>query len=278
MHSDDHGLRQWLEANPFLVPLARFQGAIAQAAAAVSAPAVALPPFDAYRPAYGEGVALLRSPSHGAILAAAGAVALDALVARAVEAPLPSRILEGVGELRVSLSTDEARAAAVAWLVAGSDEATAPVQAGLLRLLGWTALGRVLGPLSAPFAAWREEGAWRRPSCPTCGQLPVMAQLVTAPDGRRRELVCGCCPTRWTFPRIGCPYCGNADPQKLDVLDLQGPSGVRLDVCEACRGYTKTYTGAGQEVLLLADWTTLVLDTMAVERGYARRGASLFDL
>jgi hypothetical protein len=31
-------------------------------------------------------------------------------------------------------------------------------------------------------------------------------------------------------------------------------------------------------VLLLADWTTLVLDAMAGERGYVRRGASLFDL
>jgi FdhE protein len=105
-----------------------------------------------------------------------------------------------------------------------------------------------------------------------------MAQLVTKGDGRGRVLVCGCCPTRWSYPRIGCPYCGNEDPGRLDVLELQGPSGVRLDVCESCRGYTKTYTGAGQEVLLLADWTTLVLDAMAGERGYARRGASLFDL
>jgi len=40
----------------------------------------------------------------------------------------------------------------------------------------------------------------------------------------------------------------------------------------------KAYAGAGREVLLLADWPTLVLDAMAVERGYARRGASLFDL
>jgi FdhE protein len=139
-------------------------------------------------------------------------------------------------------------------------------------------MGRVLGPLSAPFAAWRDDGAWRRPGCPTCGQLPVMAQLVTRDDGRARDLVCGCCPTRWGFKRLGCPYCGNEDPRRLSVVELQGPSGVRLDVCEACRGYTKTYTGAGQEVLLLADWTTLVLDAMAGERGYARRGASLFDL
>jgi FdhE protein len=277
MSTDDHGLRQWLEANPFLVPLARFQGAIALAAAAVAPPAVPLPSLDVYAADYRQGVPLLRSASHGAPLAAAGAGVLGELVRRAAGAPLPTPILAAVAEVGAALPGDEARAAAVAWLVAGADEASAPVQAGLLRLLGWTALGRVLAPVAAPFAAWRDEAAWGRPSCPTCGQLPVMAQLVTEGEARRRVLVCGCCPTRWHYLRLGCPYCGNEDPARLEVIE-RGPSGVRLDVCEACKGYVKTYTGAGQEVLLLADWTTLVLDTLAVERGYARRGASLFDL
>lgn len=278
MGSGDHGLQQWLEANPFLVPLARFQGAIAQAAAAVPAPALALPPLDAYRDAHREGVPLLRSASHGPPLAAAGSAVLGALAIRAREAPLPARIAEGVAEVAAALATKDAREGAVAWLLAGGDEASAPVQAGLLRLLGWTAMGRVLGPLGPAFSAWRDDGAWRRPACPTCGQLPVMAQLVTKDEGRQRVLACGCCPTRWGFERLACPYCGNQDPRRLEVLELQGSSGLRLDVCGSCRGYVKTYTGAGQEVLLLADWTTLVLDAMAGERGYVRRGASLFEL
>jgi FdhE protein len=278
MPSPDHGLQQWLEANPFLVPLARFQGAVAQAAAATPAPALALPSFDAHAQGYAEGVPLLRSASHGPALAAAGAAVLGDLAARVAEAPLPAKLVEGIAEVRAALGTEAARQAATAWLVAGADEATAPVQAGLLRFLGWTAMGRLLAPLSTSFAAWRDDAAWRRPTCPTCGQLPVMAQLVTKDDGRQRVLVCGCCPTRWGFMRLGCPYCGNEDPQRLNVLELQGPSGLRLDVCESCRGYMKTYAGAGQEVLLLADWTTLVLDAMAAERGYQRRGASLFEL
>ena len=40
----------------------------------------------------------------------------------------------------------------------------------------------------------------------------------------------------------------------------------------------KTYAGQGEEALYLADWPTLLLDAMASERGYTRRGASLFDL
>jgi FdhE protein len=277
MSSDDHGLRQWLEANPFLVPLARFQGAVAQAAAGIAPPPVALPPFDLHADAYRRGVALLRSASHGGALAAAGADVLGELAGRLAGAPLPAPIAAAAAEVRTALAAGAARAGAVAWLVAGGEERAAPVQAGLLRLLGWTAMGRVLAPVVQPFAAWRDEAAWGRPACPTCGQLPVMAQLVTEGAARRRDLVCGCCPTRWRFARLGCPYCGNEDPARLDVIE-QGPSGMRLDVCEACKGYVKTYVGAGHEVLLLADWTTLVLDTLAVERGYSRRGASLFDL
>ena len=278
MTSDDHGLEQWLEANPFLVPLARFQGAVAQAAAAALLPALTLPPFDVHAEPYGAGVPLLRSPTHAAPLVAAGASVLGEVTRRAGSAPLPSTLAAGIAEVHATLSTEGARRAAVEWLVAGGDEQAAPVQAGILRFLGWSALSRVLAPLSAPFAAWRDDPAWRRPTCPTCGQLPVMAQLVTKDGARQRILSCGCCPTRWGFRRLGCPYCGNEDPQRLNVLELQGPSGLRLDVCESCRGYMKTYAGVGQEVLLLADWTTLVLDAMAGERGYVRRGASLFDL
>lgn len=278
MEPNDHGLRRWLEQNPVLVPLARFQGAIAQAAAGAEAPAPALPPLDDHAAAYRAGVALLRGATHGPALARAGAAVLGEVAARAAAAPLPAPLAAAIGEVRAALATEEARAAAVRWLVAGGDEASAPVQAGILRLVGWAAMGRVLGPLAAAFAAWREDAAWRRPTCPTCGQLPVMAHLVGKAEDRQRLLVCGCCPTRWGFRRLGCPYCGNESPSRLDVLELQGPSGVRLDVCASCRGYVKTYTGAGEEVLLLADWTTLVLDAMAVERGYRRRGASLYDL
>ena len=50
---------------------------------------------------------------------------------------------------------------------------------------------------------------------------------------------------------------------RLALLELEGPAGLRLDVCESCKGYLKTYTGQGQEALFLADWPTLVLDAMA---------------
>jgi len=280
--------QRWLAAYPFLSPLARFQELVAGAAADVPAPALDLAPFDAHAEAYASGLPLLRGPSHGPVLCAAGAGLLGELLTRVGALELPPAIAGGVAEVRGALAAPETRAAAVAWLVAAEPPAAVspvagppapePVQAGLLRYLGWTAFGRVLDPLSGPFATWRDEARWRRPCCPTCGALPVMAQLAGQGAARERRLVCGCCQTRWSWRRLGCPYCGNEAADRLALLELEGPSPLRLDVCEACKGYLKTYTGQGDEALFLADWPTLVLDAMASERGYQRRGASLFEL
>jgi FdhE protein len=96
--------------------------------------------------------------------------------------------------------------------------------------------------------------------------------------GSVRTLVCGCCTSRWKDAPLGCPHCGNRDVGRLARLESKGAAGLRLDVCEACKGYLKVYTGEGEEAVFLADWPTLALDGLAVERGYRRRGASLWEL
>lgn len=274
----DETRRQWLAAHPFLAPLAHFHELLEGAAAATPAPALDLPPFEAHAAAHAAGVPLLEGPTHGPLLRAAGADLLGELLARAAGLKLPGPIAAGVAELRAALATPEARALAITWLVEGEPAAPPPPQPGLLRYLGWMAFGRALAPAVAGFSAARDDGAWRRPTCPTCGALPVMARLVEKDAGRERQLVCGCCATRWGWRRVGCPYCGNEAADRLALLELEGPSGLRLDVCESCKGYLKTYAGQGQEALFLADWPTLVLDAMAGERGYVRRGVSLFEL
>jgi FdhE protein len=273
----DPARARWLQAHPFLIPMARFQELLAGAAAEVPAPALDLPPLDAHKEAYLAGTPLLRGKSHGPQLWWAGAAALRDLSTRTAALPLPKAIAEGLEEVRAALEEPAAADAMVAWLVAG-DQQAGPVQPGLVRFLGWLALERVLAPLAAEFKAWRDEDRWRRPTCPTCGALPVMSCLVDHAAGRERLLVCGCCSTRWSWKRIGCPYCGNEAADRMAVLELEGPAGLRLDVCESCKGYVKTYTGKGEEALFLSDWPTLVLDAMAAERGYQRRGASLYEL
>lgn len=274
----DETRRRWLAAHPFLIPLARLQDLLEGAAAGLPAPALDLPPFEAHAAAHGAGVPLLRGPTHGPPLRAAGAELLGELLGRVAAVRLPGPIAAGVAELRAALRTPEARALAVTWLVDGEGAAPPPPQPALLRWLGWMVLGRALAPVAAAAAAACDDGRWQRPGCPTCGALPVMARLQAHGADRRRQLVCGCCATRWGFRWPGCPSCGDGEAGRLPLLELAGPAGLRIEACEACKGYLKTCAGEGEEALFLADWPTLALDAMAAERGYVRRGVSLFEL
>ena len=103
-----------------------------------------------------------------------------------------------------------------------------------------------------------------------------MAQLVGADSGRVRLLSCGRCGTRWQFKRTGCPFC-ETDSQRLASVAIEGESGLRIDHCEFCGGYLKTYDGQGNETLLLSDWSSLHLDLIAHERGLKRLAASLYE-
>ena len=60
--------------------------------------------------------------------------------------------------------------------------------------------------------------------------------------------------------------------------DVAENHGLRIDHCESCSAYLKTYAGQGDEAILLADWTSLHLDIAARERGWHRMAASLYDL
>ena len=128
------------------------------------------------------------------------------------------------------------------------------------------------------FEKWRDEERWLRNDCPTCGSMPAMAQLAGSDPGRLRLLSCGCCGTRWRFRRTGCPFCENDDDHRLAVLSVEGEAGLRIDYCERCDGYLKTYGGTGNETFLMADWTSLHLDILARDRGLKRLAASLYEM
>jgi FdhE protein len=147
---------------------------------------------------------------------------------------------------------------------------------GLWRLVSWTATARFLRPVMTAFDRWRDEDRWLRSRCPTCASLPAMAQLAGADPGRKRLLVCGCCGTRWQFARTGCPFC-ETNTQRLASLTIDKERGLRIDYCESCRGYLKTYDGEGSEALLLSDWSSLHLDLIAHDRGLKRLAASLYE-
>ncbi len=281
----DEALKRWIAAHPYLEGLARFQATVMAAAAADPSPALPVPRFEAYAADHASGVPLLHSEAARVDLSTAGAEALQHIVERAAAAQLPRQLHAEARALREVLhrSSDERRRA-VAFLIGQDAAGEVANQAGMLRFLGWTALRQVLAPTLAAYAAWRGdeerggEDRWMHGECPTCGALPPLNQLGGPEDAPWRKLACGCCGTSWKFRRSGCPFCGNDALDRLAALEIEGEPRLRIDSCESCQGYLKTYMGQGEERVFLADWTSLHLDVLARERGLKRVGRSLYDL
>ena len=263
----------WLETHSYLRPLADLAADVDRSAAGLEVGSAGIPVWDDYRPDFLAGVSLLSSGGTSVNLEPGGQLAA-ALIARLASAST-NWLADQARALDADLNSAPYAARRIADFLIG-DEAVTPPFPGLLRYLGWTAMARYLRPVVHDFAGWRDEDRWLRRYCPTCGSLPSMAQLVGADPGRKRLLSCGCCGTRWQFTRTACPFC-EANSQRLASLAIEGEPRLRIDHCEACRGYLKTYDGEGDESLLLADWSSLHLDLIAQDRGLKRLAASLFD-
>jgi FdhE protein len=268
---------RWLEQHPYLQQVADLHAVVDLAADRISIPLAPAPNWEQYIDEFHRGVPLLQSLG-GAIDLSPAEMALEALVRDlAMSSGLPPTVAEEQRGLHAELRADpDARRRAVSWLLDGS--AFAPQHPGLLQYLGWTVVARYLSDVVCAFAAWRDEERWLRRYCPACGAPPAMAQLVGADPGRLRLLSCGRCRSRWRYRRTGCPFCETGDDHRLAALAVEGLGDLRIDYCETCRGYLKTYVGEGRESVFLADWTSLHLDVIARARGLNRRAASLYEL
>ena len=272
--------QQWLESHPYLRQIARLQEVVTQAVESAALPALPFPNWEAYAADYAAGVPLLISSSAAIEVSQRAAKPLTEIVARLADAALPQPLRNSCAQLRDEFARSPQQCIrAVDSVVRGTPTEQPSGDAGLRQFLVWSVLKPLLAPLREAFQQWRSEETWRREFCPTCGSLPMMAQLVPSSQGvRERLLACGCCETRWKYKRIGCPFCGNEDSDLLEILTVEDDQKLRIDACRQCRGYLKTYIEVGQEELLLADWSTLHLDALAQERGLERRGKSLYQL
>ena len=268
-------LNVWLEQHPYLQPVANLHLLVDGTAAEASIPSAGIPKWECYVEDFQAGVALLQS-SAVAIDYEPAARTLSSLTARLASKPVPSSLAEQIRVLDAELTCDQdAPRRAISWLLdQGSFITKYP---GLLQYLGWTVLGRYLHSLVTIFSNWRDEEKWLRNYCPTCKAPPAMAQLAGIDPGRLRKLSCGHCGTLWRYRRTGCPFCENDDNHRLRVVAIEGEGGLRIDYCEACGGYLKTYAGEGKERVLLADWTSVHLDVMARDRGLNRLATSLYE-
>lgn len=255
-------LESWLAGHPYLNPLAHFHSRIESVLARFSEATLAPLDWDAYSDDFHGGIPLLRSSQVHLDLKPAENI-LKSLVA---ELTLETRtIAEQCEILRSELDLDtEAPRRVIAALVARAPfESSCP---DLLRFLGWAALSKYLHPVVIAFSHWRDDEKWVRTYCPTCGSDAAMAQLLGAEQGRRRFLCCGRCSTRWQYRRTGCPFCRAEDDHNLRALAIEGEAALRIDYCEHCHGYLKTYAGEGHEDVLLANWTSLHLDLLARDK------------
>lgn len=266
----------WVTTHPYLQSLSSLHVQVETAVAEMSTVSPSAPNWNNYIGDFLAGVPLLRS-SVVAIDFAPVERMVRLLVQRLASSHLPGNVADQARTLKAELGRElDARCCVAAWLL--DNTVFASTCPGLLRYLGWTVLSRCLRPLVDAFGRWREEESWLRSYCPTCGSPPAMAQLLGADPGRRRFLSCGCCGTRWQYRRTTCPFCENGEDHRLAVLTVEGEGGLRIDYCESCKGYLKTYVGEGSETVLLADWTSIHLDVIACDRGLRRLAVSLYEL
>lgn len=135
---------------------------------------------------------------------------------------------------------------------------------------------------AAAGAAVPSSEQWRGAACPVCGgqaQVSVIAEETGEfLGGSPRSLVCSRCATWWSFPRAVCALCGEEDPRNLGTYFVEDQRWARIDACETCHGYVKTFDlrepGGRDTVPLVDDVGTLTLDLWAGEQGLARPSAS----
>lgn len=110
---------------------------------------------------------------------------------------------------------------------------------------------------------------WLNNPCPVCGHKPLAAKL--RQEEGLRLLQCSLCQTQWWFLRLKCAFCGNTDHEKLQYLYVGEDRGRRVDVCDSCKKYIKTFDERviGREVIPhIEEIASVRLDFIAKKEGY----------
>ncbi|RJQ86864.1 MAG: formate dehydrogenase accessory protein FdhE [Desulfobacteraceae bacterium] len=137
----------------------------------------------------------------------------------------------------------------------------------ILHFLLQQAINPLLQTHAAYLAAHPELKNWLHGYCPICGAQPVMG-LVEAQTGTK-YLICSACETRWQFSRSRCVGCGAGN---VSYFIVDGDDRYRVETCAACNGYLKIIDGRRMHPeipIAIADLTTLHLDIIARQKGYA---------
>lgn len=275
----DAMLEAHLDAHPFLKETAALYTGLPAAVQATVTP-MEFPAIEECRALVKDGVPLLQHEALQQAAAEKAAASLPDVLKALHDIEAPAKLLEAVKDLAewTEAASVKKRQKAFCLLLQQKDEAVAAfakeekLHIAALRLIGWAIVDALVPASLKSEKVWTDFG-WKENFCPVCGRQPVMAQLKKENEaqGAERYLVCGGCHTMWHFLRIGCVYCGNKNTKKLRQL-VPDEGSVRIDVCDKCKSYIKTYVGHGKEAVLLEDWATLHLDLLAEGKGLSKKG------
>ena len=113
-----------------------------------------------------------------------------------------------------------------------------------------------------------------RGRCPFCGGFPSLScrRGASESDGAARFLFCASCGLEWSFGRILCPSCFEADPRKLPAFTDRAHPNAAIEACETCRRYVKSIDLSADARLVpeIDELESLALDLWAAEQGFER--------
>jgi FdhE protein len=130
--------------------------------------------------------------------------------------------------------------------------------------------------LSRPFfrsmkhLADSDDTYWQEGRCPVCNAVPSLSIIERE---ARRRYSCSYCGCIGLYKRIGCPFCKNYNPEKLNIMLPEDNDEIRIDTCSDCKSYIKTFQSSltAEHFIDELDLMSLPLDIAAQNKGFLRR-------
>ena len=282
-------MKRFLKQHPFLAETERIHRLVD---AAVGTPEPIQLPARAVTKTVAEKLPILQQETYRKRMVRAVYLMQEEVFARIVEADVPSLMQESAREYLAVLKKlrKAAKEEFIIAVLTQDKEAFAALceqhvlNEGFLRSTIWRMIAALVPAELKDPDGWnpdRDKPRFRENFCPVCGRRPVIADLRKYREGRTRDLVCGGCGTRWLYVRVGCVYCGNENLEKMHTLEPTDSDVMRLDICDVCDSYIKTYrgpaNGSDADAIYRQDWASVHLDLLAEEKGLHKKGNPILE-
>lgn len=282
-------MKRFLKQHPFLAETERIHRLVGEA---VGTPEPIQLPERAVTKTLTEKLPILQQETYRRRMVRAVYLMQEEVFARIVEADVPPLMQESAREYLAVLKKlrKAAKEAFIIAVLTQDKEAFAALceqhalNEGFIRSTIWRMVAALVPAALKEPDGWnpdRDRPRFRENYCPVCGRQPVIADLRKYREGRTRDLVCGGCGTRWLYARVGCVYCGNENLEKMHTLEPTDSDVMRLDICDVCDSYIKTYrgpaNGSDADAIYRQDWASVHLDLLAEEKGLHKKGNPILE-